>query len=149
MHPPVPSRPLSHALREAGKATFFAATLCAGVLLPNWLLRVASELSVYAYRNRSHHSGHDRALLDLRNIAAALRVHHRYTGRYPTQAEGLQPLLDMGGLETRPFDPWGDEYEYASCEGRILLWSLGADGKPGGDGPDADLVLPGARPTAQ
>ena len=41
-----------------------------------------------------------------------------------------------------PDDPWGNPYQYApSASGTypITLYSWGADGKPGGEGQDADL----------
>jgi general secretion pathway protein G len=40
-----------------------------------------------------------------------------------------------------PRDPWGHEYQYLSPgqHGEFDVYSLGRDGKAGGDGPDADL----------
>ena len=42
-----------------------------------------------------------------------------------------------------PADPWGNSYEYEqpgqNNSYSFDLWSLGADGKPGGEGVDADL----------
>ena len=83
-------------------------------------------------------------------------------GRYPTAEEGLAlltrapadaalagrwrgPYLD-GAL---PDDPWGRPYQYGlpGADGQpFALYSLGADGKRGGQGDDADL---GALPPAQ
>jgi general secretion pathway protein G len=75
-------------------------------------------------------------------------------GRYPTEQEGLGLLL------TKPVDPdaaakwkgpylekdslpkdgWGRDYIYTFDEhGRFVVRSLGADGKPGGEGENADL----------
>ncbi len=48
------------------------------------------------------------------------------------------PYLD----EAVPLDPWGNAYQYQvpGEEGRpFSIISLGADGKPGGDGNDADI----------
>jgi len=80
-------------------------------------------------------------------------------GRYPTAQEGLSllnkppadpalasrwrgPYLD----ETVPQDPWSKAYQY-SLPGRdgqpFALYSLGADGQPGGEGEAQDIgVLP-------
>src|SRR3546814_2641599 len=48
------------------------------------------------------------------------------------------PYLD----EAVPADPWGTPYQY-STPGReglpFAIYSLGADGKPGGEGNDADI----------
>jgi general secretion pathway protein G len=73
-------------------------------------------------------------------------------GRYPTTEQGLaalvqQPVLDpvpsgwMQTLDTLPKDPWGHPYQYANPgqHGEIDVWSLGADGQPGGQGNDADI----------
>lgn len=80
-------------------------------------------------------------------------------GRYPTAQEGLAllnkapadpalaprwrgPYLD----EAVPLDPWSHPFQYA-LPGRdgqpFALYSLGADGQPGGEGDGADIgVLP-------
>ena len=80
-------------------------------------------------------------------------------GRYPTQTEGLT-ILDKAPTDEKlrakwrgpyldeavPADPWGNAYVYAipGSAGRpFSLYSYGADGKPGGDGVDADIgILP-------
>jgi general secretion pathway protein G len=40
-----------------------------------------------------------------------------------------------------PEDPWGTPYQYRMPgeHGRVDVYSLGADGLPGGEGQDADL----------
>jgi general secretion pathway protein G len=77
------------------------------------------------------------------------------TGRFPTEAEGLAllntpptdeklksrwrgPYLD----EALPLDPWGNPYQYSlpgSGGQPFALYSLGADGKRGGENFDADV----------
>ena len=80
-------------------------------------------------------------------------------GRLPTPQEGLSllerapanaqeaarwrgPYLDDG----LPQDPWGNPYQYAvpGANGQpFALFTFGADGKPGGQGDDADQgILP-------
>ncbi|EGG99336.1 General secretion pathway protein G [gamma proteobacterium IMCC2047] len=41
-----------------------------------------------------------------------------------------------------PKDGWGNEYQYLSpgAHGRFDLYSLGADGREGGEGIDADIT---------
>ena len=76
-------------------------------------------------------------------------------GRFPTQAEGLSmlnappadeklrarwrgPYLD----EALPLDPWGNPYQYSvpgANSQPFALYSLGADGKRGGESNDADV----------
>jgi len=44
----------------------------------------------------------------------------------------------VGALEAVPRDPWNAEYFYVIRNGRPLIWSLGADGLPGGEGEAGD-----------
>ncbi len=80
---------------------------------------------------------------------------------YPTEEQG-QRLLTVppadGPLASRwkgpyldgalPLDPWGNPYVYKpGVSGRpFVLYSLGADGKPGGSGNDQDLGLEASEP---
>jgi general secretion pathway protein G len=76
------------------------------------------------------------------------------TGRLPTEEEGLMALVEQpsdvtryepgGYLETTeiPKDGWGNDfiYELSPESGKpFVIKSLGADGKEGGEGNDADL----------
>lgn len=81
----------------------------------------------------------DRARMDLRVIRNALKEHHTTHQRFPTTAEGLQPLVGAGLLERIPLDPWGNPYGYTLHPWGPLLWTLGADGRSGGEEEDADL----------
>ncbi len=90
-----------------------------------------------------------------RMLRGAVETFQLEVGRIPTAEEGLAvlakppsderakarwrgPYLD----EAVPDDPWGHPYVY-SMPGRdglpFALYSLGADGKPGGEGNDADV----------
>jgi general secretion pathway protein G len=67
-------------------------------------------------------------------------------GRWP---EGLEDLvgIDENGhsylpCKTIPRDPWGNEYLYKPPQrpgDKPIVMSLGRDGKPGGEGEDADI----------
>ena len=74
--------------------------------------------------------------------------------RYPTAEQGLNALVVKpetspvpgnwkpgGYLERLPKDPWGNPYQYVNpgLHGEIDVLSTGADGKPGGEGLDADI----------
>lgn len=77
--------------------------------------------------------------------------------RYPTASEGLAVLRTQppSGANTQlwsgpylqdqvPPDPWGNAYVYRAGDSRerpFFLFSLGADGKEGGDGIDRDIGL--------
>lgn len=76
-------------------------------------------------------------------------------GRLPTEQEGLALLNEPPADERSrafwsgpylegsvPLDPWGRPYVYRSVPGRgqpFTLFSLGADGRSGGEGFDADV----------
>ncbi len=73
--------------------------------------------------------------------------------RYPATQEGLEALVKAPAgasnwrgpylkKNTIPKDPWGSDYKYTSPgeQGRNYdIVSLGADGKPGGEGENKDI----------
>ncbi|MBI3347302.1 MAG: type II secretion system major pseudopilin GspG [Burkholderiales bacterium] len=73
-------------------------------------------------------------------------------GRYPSTEQGLAVLVAKPADEPKwagpylakalPKDPWGHDYQYRSPgeHGEYDLLSFGKDGRPGGEGEDADLV---------
>ncbi len=73
-------------------------------------------------------------------------------GRYPSTEQGLAVLVTKPADEPKwqgpylskavPKDPWGNDYQYRSPgeHGEYDLLSLGKDGRPGGEGEDADLT---------
>lgn len=88
---------------------------------------------------------------DVRNIASqgvdAFKV---MRGRYPTTEEGLGVLIQEKFIKANKggklLDPWNREYIYlypgqAHPDG-FDVKSYGADGQPGGDGVNGDLVNP-------
>ncbi len=99
------------------------------------------------------------AKTDLRTISAALKMYRLDNGGYPTSEQGLAALSTRptagpapanwspsGYLEQVPVDPWGKTYAYhspAASGGGFDIVSLGKDGKPGGDGVDADISVSG------
>ena len=82
----------------------------------------------------------------------ALDTYRLDTGKYPTTDDGLEALRTKpSGVERWdgpylnkevPKDPWGNEYVYQSPgeHGDYDLTSYGADGSPGGEGSDMDIV---------
>jgi hypothetical protein len=72
-------------------------------------------------------------------IIAALEQYKTDKGSYPATGQGLAALADPSLAKT---DPWGKAWVYA-CPGVYSdyeLSSLGADGKPGGDGLNAEIT---------
>ncbi len=81
-----------------------------------------------------------RARSDLATIKDGVELFYLHKSRYPTNEEGL----DVIDLENRK-DPWGNEYQYnspgSSPDGvePYEVFSLGADGREGGEGVEADI----------
>jgi general secretion pathway protein G len=92
----------------------------------------------------------DRAKTDVQRIASdGVEAFKVMRGRYPTTEEGLKLLVDEKFLKPNNekgtvTDPWGKDYIYlypgqAHPDG-FDVKSYGADGQPGGDGENADIV---------
>ncbi len=82
------------------------------------------------------------ALAQIAMLGEALDLYRLEKHRYPTTDEGLKELKSYLKKDI-PKDPWGNEYEYKSPgeDGREYdIVSHGADGAPGGDGNDMDIV---------
>ncbi|MFN7177967.1 type II secretion system major pseudopilin GspG [Hyphomonas sp.] len=96
-----------------------------------------------------------KARADIASLESALEQYSLDLYTYPTAAQGLEALsvapagVDLslyrqGGYIRRvQLDPWGNPYQYqipgTRSGGRYDLFSFGADGIPGGEGPDADI----------
>lgn len=92
---------------------------------------------------------------DLRAIGNALNLYRLDNFNYPSTDQGLEALADKPGgfpeaknwnpegyLPKLPTDPWGNNYLYISpgTHGPYDLYSQGADGKEGGEGPGSDIL---------
>jgi len=84
-------------------------------------------------------------------IEQALDQFRLDVGRYPTTQEGLNALVTNPGVpkwegsylrKGLPADPWDRPYQYTcpGSNGEFDLFSYGRDGKPDGEGEDADVV---------
>lgn len=113
--------------------------LLAGLVGPRLFGRVGQSKQVAA-----------RAQIEI--LGSALDQYSLDTGSYPPGSLGLQALVQnpnvagWGGPYLKknaiPPDPWGNPYNYKCCpgdHGEYDLWSDGADGRPGGEGENADV----------
>jgi len=111
----------------------------AALIAPNVLDR-ASDAKVTAART------------DVNNLVQALKLYKLDNQRYPSTEQGLESLVrkPTAGtippnwkpyLDKLPRDPWGQPYQFLNpgVKGEIDVFSFGADGKPGGEGHDADV----------
>lgn len=93
------------------------------------------------------------AKVQIEDLAATLNMYKLDLGTYPSSEQGLQALIESPDSAKRwngpylskskiPLDPWQQEYHYVSpgAHGKFDLFSLGADGKEGGEGEDQDIV---------
>jgi len=95
----------------------------------------------------------DSAHIQIENLSGALDLFRLDVGRYPTQAEGIQALIEHPvGINSWngpylkqkavPLDPWSRPYLYKQPgdHGEYDLFTLGADGVPGGNGENQDVT---------
>lgn len=93
------------------------------------------------------------AKVQVEDLAQTLDMYKLDVGSYPTSDQGLNALIESPEGAQRwngpylrkskvPLDPWNNEYKYDSPgeHGKFDLYSLGADGKEGGEGEDQDLT---------
>ena len=114
-------------------------TLAAPVALTIGSLLAASALSSCVISDRIPRSAVAKA--HIATFQGALHAFDDVHSRYPTTEQGIAILATEGHLEGGiPTDPWNRPYLY-EAEGRSFrVATLGADGQPGGEGEDADLV---------
>ncbi len=91
------------------------------------------------------------ARIQIAEIEQALDLFKLDVGRYPTDSEGLRALVERPATAPNwngpylrrglPPDPWGRPFEYRQSGryGSPDIFSLGADGRPGGEGENADI----------
>jgi len=95
-----------------------------------------------------------KAKQDIAAIESALNLYRLDNYNYPSTQQGLEALVAPpqgdpparnwkpgGYLKSVPKDPWGNPYQYLNpgTHGEIDIFTYGADGKPGGEGKDADI----------
>lgn len=78
---------------------------------------------------------------DISAIETALELYSLDNFAYPSQQDGLTALVSGGYVKKLSLDPWGNPYEYRNPgeNGIIDIYSLGADGEPGGEDQNTDI----------
>jgi general secretion pathway protein G len=93
------------------------------------------------------------AKAEISTIENALKFYRLDNFAYPSTEQGIDALVTKpndpniknwnpgGYLERLPSDPWGNPYQYLNPgnQGEIDVYTLGADGAPGGEGLNADI----------
>ena len=94
-----------------------------------------------------------KAKAEIANIENAMKFYRLDNFAYPTTEQGIDALVTKpndpsvrnwkpgGYLDRVPKDPWGNPYQYLNPgnNGEIDIYTLGRDGRPGGEGLDGDL----------
>ncbi|RZV36991.1 MAG: type II secretion system protein GspG [Chromatiales bacterium] len=94
-----------------------------------------------------------KAKADISNIENAMKFYRLDNFAYPTTEQGIEALVTKptdpsirnwkagGYIDRLPKDPWGNPYLFLNPgnNGEIDIYTLGADGNPGGDGLNADI----------
>jgi len=114
------------------------------------LLAVVATPQVLKYLGTAKH---ETAKVQIQNLGTALDLYRFEVGRYPTTQEGLAALVAAPTGAARwngPYvkkresltDPWDRPYGYRSPgqHGAYDLYTLGADGQPGGEGENRDAT---------
>ncbi|PWF54823.1 type II secretion system major pseudopilin GspG [Massilia glaciei] len=96
------------------------------------------------------------AKTDIASLNGILKLYKLDNNRYPTTEQGLKALIEKpttgptpngwkegGYVDKLPKDPWGNPFQYMypglHNKSEPDLYTLGADGQPGGTGEDADI----------
>lgn len=118
------------------------------------ILGILAALVVPKVMGRADDARVTAARHDIGQIMQALNLYRLDNSRMPTQEQGLQALVKKptvdplptnwrseGYLSKVPLDPWKNPYQYMNpgLHSDVDVFSLGADGKPGGTGYDADV----------
>jgi general secretion pathway protein G len=94
-----------------------------------------------------------KARAEISNIENAMKFYRLDNFTYPSTEQGIEALVTRptdpnirnwkpgGYMDRLPKDPWGNPYQYLNPgnNGEIDIYTLGRDGRPGGEGLDADI----------
>lgn len=135
--------------RRAGECRGFTLVEVMVVVI---ILGVLAALIVPRVIGRTDEARAVAARQDIAALMQALKLYRLDSGRYPTAQQGLQALVEKpttepvpgnwkAYLDRLPNDPWGNPYHMLNpgVHGEIDVFSLGADGQPGGSGAQADV----------
>jgi general secretion pathway protein G len=138
-------------LRNEGERGFTLIELLVVIAILGLLITLVAPAMIRQLGSAKHKIAEQ----SVERLVGILDLYRLDVGSYPTTEQGLASLIaspsgitgwdgpylkDPTGIR----DPWGRPFEYRSPSqrtGRAFdIASLGADGKPGGDGEDADIL---------
>ena len=116
------------------------------------ILGVLAAIAVPRIMSKPDEARAKAAQTEVAQILQALDLYRLDNYRYPSTEQGLAALVERPGtdpvptnwkpyLKQAPVDPWGRPYQFLNpgVRGEIDVFSLGADGRPGGEGVAADI----------
>ncbi|MCD6681890.1 MAG: type II secretion system major pseudopilin GspG [Burkholderiaceae bacterium] len=116
------------------------------------ILGVLAAIAVPRIMSKPDEARVKAAQTEVAQILQALDLYRLDNYRYPSTEQGLMALAERPTvdpvpanwkpyLKQAPVDPWGKPYQYLNpgVRGEIDVFSLGADGRPGGEGIAADI----------
>ena len=138
-------------VRRAGERGFTLIELLVVLAILALLIGLVAPAMIKQLGNAKHKVAEQ----SIERISGILDIYRLDVGNYPTTEQGLNALVarpsgvsgwngpyvkDEAGLK----DPWNKPYQYRSPSQRpghpFDITTLGADGKPGGEGEDADIT---------
>ena len=118
------------------------------------ILSILAAIIVPRIMDRPDQARLVKARQDIRVIDSALKLYKLDNHFYPSTDQGLEALVkkpttspeprnwkEGGYLERLPKDPWDGDYLFLNpgVHGEVDIFSLGADGQPGGEGINGDI----------
>lgn len=120
------------------------------------ILAILASFAVPRLMDRPDAARLVKARADIRTLVSALNLYKLDNLDYPGAEQGLKALMGGNGtapgtptpasgrrayLDQMPKDPWGRDYQYLrpGVHGEFDVFTLGADGLPGGADMDADI----------
>ncbi len=107
------------------------------------ILGMMATIITVAYVRYLDQSKVDGTRIQMQNVVQALDAYKIQYGSYPSTEQGMQELANKGVMPSLPKDKWDREFEYIRHNSSsYAIKSYGADGQAGGEGFDADIVVP-------
>ncbi len=118
------------------------------------ILAILAAAVVPRIMDRPDEARATKARQDIRVLESALELYRLDNFNYPSTQQGLDALVQRpsgdppapnwksgGYIKSLPKDPWGNEYQYLNpgVKSELDIFSYGADARPGGAGPAADI----------